>query len=272
MSDAVSTRYKDALRRGHLAVVKGRPREAIGHYQLAGELVPDRPLPFVSIGNVYLQMRQPREAVVAFDTALQRMPSDREAMRGKAAALEALGHVREADDLRLRVSELDAMARAAQRRGSATDPAGLELEQHVYNGAAARAAGELDVAVAAYLAAANGYAARNDVVAALDACLRALEARPGNIDVHFTMAMLYLRQGWAELGEQRVFLIEHRLDIDDDPRRRRALHALARVNSSSTLHPAPRKLGLGPLSLLFQGFGYGVQGLGFVIWDSGPGV
>jgi hypothetical protein len=42
------------------------------------------------------------------------------------------------------------------------------------------------------------------------------------------MAMLYLRQGWTEHGEQRAVLIERRLDIDDDPRRRAALYALAR--------------------------------------------
>ncbi|HSM34282.1 MAG TPA: tetratricopeptide repeat protein [Anaerolineae bacterium] len=228
MTDPVSTRYKDALRLGHLAVVKGRPREAIGHYEQAGELVPDRPLPFISMGNVYLQMRQPQEALAAFDQALERAPSDLAAMHGKAAALEAAGRAPEAGILRLRTAELEAMVRAGQRRSAAVDPVALELEQHVANGAAARIAGDLDIALAAYLAAANGYALVNDFDAAIDACLRALEARPGNIDVHFTMAMLYLRQGWTEHGQQRVVLIERRLDIDDDPRRRAALHALAR--------------------------------------------
>ena len=118
----------------------------------------------------------------------------------------------------------------------------LELERHVSNGAAARAAGELGIAAAAYLTAANGFAAVNDFDAAIDACLRALEARPGNIDVHFTMAMLYLRRGWAELGVQRALLIERRLDIDDDPRRRAALHALARdFRTLSSRAGAPRR-------------------------------
>ncbi len=228
MSDPVSTRYKDALRRGHVAVVKGRPREAIGHYEEAGELVPERPLPFVSIGDVYLQMHQPREALEAFDRALECAPSDVDAMRGKAAALDAAGEGVEAGALRSRAAELDAMARAGERRRGASDPAALELERHVGNGAAARAAGDRDMAAAAYLTAANGYASINDFDAAIDACLRALEACSGSIDVHFTMAMLYLRRGWAELGEQRAVLIEHRLNVDDDPRRRAALHALAR--------------------------------------------
>jgi hypothetical protein len=42
------------------------------------------------------------------------------------------------------------------------------------------------------------------------------------------MAHLYLSRGWADLGVQRVRLIDHRLGIDEDPRRRAALQALAR--------------------------------------------
>lgn len=228
MSDEVSTRYKDALRQGHVAVVKGRPQEAIEHYREAAALVPERPLPFVSMGNVYLRMHQPREAQAAFEEAIARAPADRDALQGKASALEALGQGNDAQALRRRASELEAMDRAGQTRRATADPLTQDLERHIDNGAAARAAGDLDIAAAAYLVAATGYAAINDFDTALDACLRALEARPGHIDVHFTMAMLYLRRGWAELGEQRVLLIERRLDIDDDPLRRNALHALAR--------------------------------------------
>jgi tetratricopeptide (TPR) repeat protein len=244
MSDSVSARYKDALQHGHVAVAKGRPREAVRHYQEAGELVPDRPLPFVSIGNVYLQMHEPAEALKAFDTALGRDPSDVDAMRGKAAALEVTGRGLEAVALRSRGAELDAVARAGQRSAAAVDPRALELERHIRNGAAARAQGDLHTAAAAYLTAANGYAAVDDFDAAIDACLRALEARPGNIDVHFTMTMLYLRRGWGDLGAQRATLIEHRLDIDDDPRRRAALHALAR--DFRTLAPALERLAATP--------------------------
>jgi tetratricopeptide (TPR) repeat protein len=228
MTDPISTRYKEALRRGHVAVVKGRPREAVQHYQEAGDLAEQRPLPFVSMGSVYLQMRQPREARESFDEALKRAPGDLEAMRGKAQALEAESRSDEAAALLGRVAELEAMERAGQRTAPQVDPRSLELERHINAGAAARAAGDLDTACAAYLTAANGYSAVNDFDAALDACLRALEARPGNIDVHFSMAVMYLRCGWADLGAQRVTLIERRLDVDDDPRRRAALHALAR--------------------------------------------
>jgi tetratricopeptide (TPR) repeat protein len=228
MTDPISTRYKEALRRGHVAVVKGRPREAVQHYEEAGRLAEQRPLPFVSMGSVYLQMRQPREALRAFDEALRRAPSDLEAMRGKAQALEADGKATEAAALRSRAAELEAMERASHRTAPEVDPRSVELERHIVAASAARASGDLDSACAAYLLVANGYLAANDFDAALDACLRALEAHPGNIDVHFTMAVMYLRLGWVAHGVQRVTLIERRLDVDDDPRRRAALHALAR--------------------------------------------
>ena len=240
MSESVSTLYKDALQRGHVAVVKGRPREAISHYEEAGELAPERPLPFVRIGEIYLQMQEHRAAAVAFDTALDRGPTDLAALNGKAAALAASGEGRQAGEMRARAAELEARARTTQRRGRTLDPRTLELERHIRNGAAARAAGDLGVAAAAYLTAANGFAAINDFDGAVDACLRGLEARPGNIDIHFVLTMLYLRRGWVELGVQRAELIEHRLDIDDDRVRRKALAALAR--DFRTLSPALERL------------------------------
>jgi tetratricopeptide (TPR) repeat protein len=241
MSEPVSVRYKEALQRGHVAVVKGRPREAIGHYQEAAVLVPERPLPYTRMGHVYLQMEQPREALLAFGAALERAPTDHEALAGKAAALTASGRIDEAGLARLQAAEAEAREqRAGPQRRRPADPRLLEMERHVANGAAARAADDAGTASAAYLMAANGYAAINDFDAALDACLRGLEARPGNIDIHFVMAMLYLRRGWTDLGVQRAVLIERRLDIDDDRLRRRALTALAR--DFRTLSPELERL------------------------------
>ena len=234
MTESVSARYKEALQRGHVAVVKGLPREAIGHYQEAAALVPDRPLPFVRIGRVYLQMEQPREALRAFETALERAPGEPDALEGKAAALAATGRAEEAGAARSHAAELAAQEQAGQRqRRRPTDPRVLEIERHVINGAAARADGDLGLASAAYLTAANGFVSIDVFDAAIDACLRGLEAQPGNIDIHFVMTMLYLRRGWIELGVQRALLIERRLDIDDDSLRRNALMALARDFCSS---------------------------------------
>lgn len=228
MSDPVSARYKEALQHGHVAVVKGRPRDAVGHYEEAGKLAPDRPLPYVRMGQVYLQMQEPRAAIEAFDEALTRAPSEMDAIRGKAMALRADGQVEAARATAARAAELEAMEQAGRAGHRRSDPRFVEIERHVINGAAARRAGDLGIAAAAYLAAANGYAAVNDFEAAIDACLRGLEAQPGNIDVHFVMTMLYLRHGWIGLGVERARLIEQRLDIDDDALRRNALSALAR--------------------------------------------
>lgn len=228
MSDPVSVRYKDALQHGHLAVARGMPREAIGHYEQAAELVPERPLPYVRIGLIFLQMEQPREALAAFEAALGRAPADQDALAGKAAALAASGRSDEAGQTRERAAQLAARHQVGRSRRRPADPRLSEIERHIINGTAARAAGDTGVASAAYLTAANAYVAINDFDAAIDACLRGLEARPGNLDIHFVMAMLYLRRGWIELGVQRAVLIEHRLDIDDDKLRRNALAALAR--------------------------------------------
>ena len=107
MTDQVSSRYKEALRRGHLAVVKGRPREAVQHYEEAGRLAGDRPLPFNSMGSVYLQMRKPQDALRAYDEALRRAPNDLDAMHGRARALAAEGKKKDAQVQAERAEELE---------------------------------------------------------------------------------------------------------------------------------------------------------------------
>jgi tetratricopeptide (TPR) repeat protein len=227
MSETASVRYKEALQRGHVAVVRGRPLDAIEQYRAAATLAPERPLPFVRIGEVYLRLHEPREAVKAFDAALERAPLDVVAMEGKAAALAAAGELQAADALRAQAARLEAGPAQGTPRARPGEARLREIEQHVANAAAARAAGDLATAATAYLTAANGYAALGDFEAAIDSCLHGLESRPGNIDIHFLMAVLYLRRGWIELGVQRALLIERRLEIDDDQLRRKALGALA---------------------------------------------
>lgn len=229
MIDQGPDRYREALRQGHLAMVRGRPGEAISHYEAAAHLAERRSLPLVAMASVYLQMRQPREAIGCYEAALERNTSDTAAMRGLALALEAAGRPGDAAVMHGRAAELEAMERAGRTATSPSlDMSLRELEGLVIDGIQARDADDLDRAAAAFHSAAQGYAAAGALDAAIDACVRALEARPGAIDVHFTMAHLYLRRGWAKLGVQRVQLIDYRLTIDTDPRRRAALQALAR--------------------------------------------
>lgn len=227
MTDAVSERYKEALRLGHVAVVKGRPREAVKHYEEAGRLAGDRPLPFVSMGSVYLQMRQPRDAIAAYDEALRRAPADLEAMRGMAKALEADGRTREASELARRAGEQEARQRADRQAERARSVAELGLERHVTEAVLASRAGDRALAVQAFLAAARGYFEQDAHAAAFDAALRALEVDPGALDVHLAMADMYFRRGWNALAIQRLLLLERRLRIEPDPGARDALGRVA---------------------------------------------
>ena len=100
MSDALYERYKEALRRGHVASQRGRLDEALDAYGEAARVAPDRALPLVGIGQVLTRLGKSTEALSAFDLALDRSPSDEAALRGRADALLALGdRVRAAETL-----------------------------------------------------------------------------------------------------------------------------------------------------------------------------
>ena len=112
MSDALYERYKDALRRGHVAALRGRQDAALAAYGEAAKLAPDRPLPLVGIGNVLTGLGKHPEALAAFDAALERAPADEAALRGRADVLVASGdRAGAADTLDRLASALDANGR-----------------------------------------------------------------------------------------------------------------------------------------------------------------
>jgi tetratricopeptide (TPR) repeat protein len=236
VTEPVPERYKEALRLGHEAVVNGRPRDAVKHYEEAGRLVEHRPLPFVSMGMVYLQMRRPQEALGAFDQALRRAPADVAALRGKAQALEAAGRRDEAAYLARRAAELTAMEQAGRPAPPGTADDGRHAESLFVAASEARSRSDDQAAVASFLDAAVAFAERNQWAAAMDACFRALEISSGDLRVHLAMAGLYLRRGWPQLGVERLGLIGRLLDIDPDPDARVAVQDLAR--DYHTLDPA----------------------------------
>ena len=227
MAEAVSERYKEALRLGHVAVAKGRPNEAVEHYAEAGRLADGRPLPFVRMGSIYLQMRRSREANAAFDEALRRAPNDIDSLRGKVQALEAAGETAEASALVRRVNELEASSEASQAKQQARAAAAQGNEQHINVALKAGVAGDRPLAVGAYMAAARGYFGQHAYDAAFDAIMRALDLEPGAIPIHMAMADMYLSRGWKTLGLQRLLLLEHRLTIDAERDAQNALGQLA---------------------------------------------
>jgi len=121
MADPVFERYKEALKQGHMAVLKGRHKDALAHYQEAASLADHRALPFVSMGSVLLQMGRAQDAIAAYDEALARAPTDPQALSGKASALLAAGRREESADLTQRVAELEAdrVRERAEQKASA---------------------------------------------------------------------------------------------------------------------------------------------------------
>jgi tetratricopeptide (TPR) repeat protein len=98
VSDAIYERYKEALRRGHVAALRDRLDAAVVAYREAGDLAPERALPHASLGSVLLRLRRPEEALAAYTMALSRAPRDESAQAGRAEALAALGRSVEAAD------------------------------------------------------------------------------------------------------------------------------------------------------------------------------
>lgn len=93
MSQPLFELYKDALRRGHLAVIDGRLEDALVSYREAGDMAPDRALPYASIATVLHRLGRSDEAIAAFDRALELAPDDDATRRARWVALEEMGRV-----------------------------------------------------------------------------------------------------------------------------------------------------------------------------------
>jgi tetratricopeptide (TPR) repeat protein len=118
-------RYKDALRRGHVAALRGRNEAAIDAYGEAASIAPDRALPHASIGGILVRMDRLDDAVAAFDRALALAPRDEAALRGLADVHVRTGRRTDA------AAALDRLADsldAAGRLADATDAARRALE------------------------------------------------------------------------------------------------------------------------------------------------
>jgi tetratricopeptide (TPR) repeat protein len=138
MTDDLYERYKEALRLGHVAVLKGALEEALEAYRLAASIAPSRALPHTSLGGVLLRLGHLEEALVEYASAVARAPHDEGALLGQAEALatagqrvdaaqaldhvaeiqEAAGRLPEAADTLRRALEMDeAPERARHQRG-----------------------------------------------------------------------------------------------------------------------------------------------------------
>jgi tetratricopeptide (TPR) repeat protein len=126
--EALYERYKDALKRGHVASLRGELDVALDAYAEASRIAPERPAPHTSAGTALLRRGRPVEALRYYDLALRLAPRDEAALLGRAQALVALGRRPEAADT------FDALAEARLANGhlaEAVDAArrGLELAE-----------------------------------------------------------------------------------------------------------------------------------------------
>ncbi len=125
MTESPFERYKEALRRGHVAAQRGRLDAAAAAYREATGIAPDRALPFVGLGGVLARLGRTDDALAAYDAALDRAPTDEGALRGRAALFTTLGRRSDAADALDRlVAVLDAEGRIAD----ACDAARMALE------------------------------------------------------------------------------------------------------------------------------------------------
>jgi tetratricopeptide (TPR) repeat protein len=113
--EALYERYKDALRRGHVASLRGRLPEALTAYAEAATIAPERATPHTSAGTALLRRKRPADALRHYGVALSLVPRDEAALLGRAQALAALGHRPEAADA------YDALAEVREGSGKLAD-------------------------------------------------------------------------------------------------------------------------------------------------------
>jgi tetratricopeptide (TPR) repeat protein len=115
VSEVLYERYKDALRRGHAASLRGRFDEAITAYGEAAAIAPDRAMPQASLAGVLARTGRISEALAAYDLALAHAPEDEPSLRGRAEMLAIAGRRAEAADT------LDRLAAVLDRDGRLLD-------------------------------------------------------------------------------------------------------------------------------------------------------
>ncbi len=127
-SEALYEQYKDALKRGHVASLRGRVDEALLAYAEAARIAPERSTPHSSAGNALLRRKRPSEALRHYEVALGMAPRDEAALLGRAQALAALDRRGDAADAFDALAETQA---GSGRLADAVDAArrGLEMAE-----------------------------------------------------------------------------------------------------------------------------------------------
>jgi tetratricopeptide (TPR) repeat protein len=148
MTETLFERYKEALRAGHVAVLRGRLEDAAAAYREAIGIAGDRTVPRTALGGVYLRLGDPAAALEAYEAALGLAPDDDPALLGRAQALVVLRRTGEAAltyDRLAAVRAADGRLRdalEAARRALAIEPSDTRRERHAALVADLRASGD----------------------------------------------------------------------------------------------------------------------------------
>src|SRR6476469_2298808 len=110
--DDVFARYQAALRTGHQLASEGKFKDALTQYEEATKLA-ERPLPLIGVGGMNMRLGHPKEALAAYERALQLEPENIDALSGRAAALLAAGRRGEAAGVQEQMTALSGSPRTS---------------------------------------------------------------------------------------------------------------------------------------------------------------
>lgn len=231
--DDLYGRYREALKLGHQEAAAGRFAQALRHYMAAAELAPDRALPHIAVGGMHLRLGHAREALAAYETALQGEPANIDALTGRAAALLAAGRRDEATKVQQRIIDIRRAAEmpAAFAPGDATPMSATDTLHTA--GQMALTRGDADAAIDAWLAESAEHAAADHLDAALDAALAAVSVAPSAPRIHLQLVRLYFQRGWSDKAIERALLLDRLLSLDPEPTVHDQLRAIAAENAAS---------------------------------------
>ncbi|MDL2335573.1 MAG: tetratricopeptide repeat protein [Chloroflexota bacterium] len=215
-------RYAEALRAGHQFAASGQLKEALRCYRAATELAADRSVPHVALGGTLLRLGQTRDALAAYDRALELDPNDVDALTGRASALLAAGRRSEAAETQQRISSGGAAATSHHASPSSA------ADRHLESGEQARLAGKINAAIDAWLAESAEHRVAGHHDASLDACLRALSLDSSAARIHLEIARAWIARGWHERAQERLRLLDRLLALQPDKQVAAAARELTR--------------------------------------------
>jgi tetratricopeptide (TPR) repeat protein len=231
--DDVFARYQAALRTGHQLAAEGRFKDALTHYEEAAQVAEKRALPQVCIGGMHLRLGRPKEALEAYDRALELEPDDLDAMTGRAAALLAAGRRAEAADAQQQIVARQAGPPQPPPASADMRTALSRAETLAVAGDQALDAGQTDAAIDAWLAESEEQLEGQRYDAAIDAALRVLTLDTGSMRAHLQLTRIYFRRGWRPEALERIALMRKLLDLAPDPETTAGVDEFARRHLAS---------------------------------------